>query len=68
MSNSTNQNLEIHEDFIYGIKGLAKFLRISRTSAKKLMPRLTAYELGPRMIRFRKSEVLAAMSSNNQNA
>lgn len=68
MSNkNTEQNFEIQDDFIYGINGLAKFLRISKASARKLKPKLPSYEFGPRMIRFKKSEILATMSSTPQS-
>ena len=63
--NKMTVDLEIKDDFIYGINGLAKYLRISVTSARKIKPNLPSYQFGPRMIRFKKSEVLAAMSSSN---
>jgi hypothetical protein len=64
----SNQSFDIQDDFIYGINGLATFLRISKASARKIKPNLPSYQFGPRMIRFKKSEVLSAMSSTPQPA
>jgi hypothetical protein len=62
------QKSSLEDDFIYGVKGLAEFLGVSVPTAMKFRKNLTSYQFSPRIIRFKKSEVLAASSSNNQNA
>lgn len=59
---------DIDNDFIIGVKGLAIFLGVSIPTAMKFRKNVTSYQFSPRIIRFKKSEVLAASSSNNQNS
>lgn len=60
-----NQISGDQEEFIRGIKGLCKLLGVSRSTALTMKKQIPHYQLpGSKTIRFKKSEVLAALSKN----
>lgn len=60
---NTEQNSENSEEFIYGLKGLCQLLSVSRGTALRIKKQVPHYQCG-RTLRFKKSEVLRALSKN----
>lgn len=56
---------ESQDEFIYGVKGLGEFLGVSHVTAGKIKNQVPFYRFS-RTIRFKKSEVLSALSNNPQ--
>lgn len=67
MKKQEKQTQVKEDEFLYGLKGLAEFIGISTVSAGKLKDKLPFYQFGPRMIRFKKSEVVSAIEKNFKN-
>lgn len=53
------------DEFVVGLKGLSEFLSVSHVTAAKIKKCVPFYQYG-RTIRFKKDEILAALSNNNQ--
>lgn len=60
-----SENKTTNGDFIHGVKGLAEFLGCSLPTARKVAKDVPCYRHG-HLIRFIKTDVLSALSSNNQ--
>lgn len=61
----TKTNHDNAEEFIYGIKGLCELLNVSKGTALRMKKIIPHYQLpGARTVRFKKSEVLEALSKN----
>lgn len=60
------QASESQDEFINGIKGLAAFLGVTAPTAGKIKNDVPFYQHGKRTIRFKKSEVLAALARNHK--
>lgn len=61
----TKPNYDNPEEFIYGIKGLCQLLNVSKGTALRMKKKIPHYQLpGARTVRFKKSEVLEALSNN----
>lgn len=59
------KTLDSEEDWILGIKRLGRFLGVSHVTAGKIKKQVPFYRFSG-TIRFKKDEVLAALSNNHQ--
>ena len=59
------KTLENQDEWILGVKGLARFLGVSHVTAGKIKDQVPFYRFS-RTFRFKKDEVLAALAKNHQ--
>lgn len=65
MSEKTINHESKNEEFIVGLQGLSDFLGVSIATALRIKKKIPHYQMG-RTLRFKKSEVLVALSKNPQ--